>query len=524
MRQPLSRSNFLSTVQEDQETWDVAIIGGGASGLGAAVDAASRGFRTILVEQGDFGKGTSSRSTKLIHGGFRYLKQGDVSLVKESLHERTLLLRNAPHLVKPLSFVVPTYRWWERLYYGIGLKLYDYLAGSEGMGHSRFLSRRDTLGFLEGLSPDGLRGGVSYYDAQFDDSRLAMTLAQTAVDQGGVVLNYVRVEKLLREEGRVRGLVVRDLESDTECQIHARSVINATGIFTDEIRRLDDDQAVPVMQLSQGIHVVLDAEVLGGNTAIMIPKTDDGRILFAIPWMGKVVLGTTDTPVDSASLEPLPLESEIEFLLEHASRYLARPVARKDVRSVFAGIRPLVRDAEKKNTSSISRKHRIIVSQSGLVTIAGGKWTTYRKMAEDVVNKALEMSGLEARPCRTSQLRLHGGDSGKDGAGKWESYGTDGPFFNELLAKHPEWDQLIHPDLPIREVEVVWAVRYEMARTVEDVLSRRTRALLLDANASIQAAPTVARIMGLELDQDEGWIEEQIASFEKLAQNYCLNP
>ncbi|MBT5707182.1 glycerol-3-phosphate dehydrogenase/oxidase [bacterium] len=523
MRQPLCRSSSLSVVQESGKPWDVAIIGGGASGLGAAVDAASRGFRTVLVEQGDFGKGTSSRSTKLIHGGFRYLKQGDLSLVKESLHERALLLRNAPHLVKPLSFVVPTYRWWERLYYGIGLKVYDRLAGSEGVGRSRFLSRRDTLEHLNGLSPDGLHGGVFYYDAQFDDSRLAMTLAQTAVNQGGLVLNYARVENFLKEEDQVCGLVVRDLESNAAFEIRARSVINATGVFTDEMRHLDDEQASPVMQLSQGIHVVLDAGVLGGETAMMIPKTDDGRILFAIPWMGKVVLGTTDTPVKSAEIEPLPLESEIDFLLEHASRYLARSVSRKDVRSVFAGIRPLVSDADKKETSSISRKHRILVSKSGLVTIAGGKWTTYRKMAEDVVNKAIEVSGLVERPCKTSQLRLHGGDSSEGDSAKWAAYGVDSQFLDELVALHPEWDRIIHPQLPIREVEVVWAVRYEMARTVEDVLSRRTRALLLDANASIQAAPEVAKIMSLELNQDEIWIEEQIRCFSKLAQNYCVN-
>lgn len=524
MRQAISRSKSLSVVREGREIWDVAIIGGGASGLGAAVDAASRGFRTILFDQDDFGKGTSSRSTKLIHGGFRYLKQGDLFLVNESLHERALLLRNAPHLVKPLSFVVPTYHWFERLSYGIGLKVYDRLAGFEGVGRSRFLSRSETLEHLGGLSPEGLRGGVFYYDAQFDDSRLAMTLAQTAVKEGGSVLNYARVEGFLKESERVSGLVVRDLESNMEFKIHARSVINATGVFTDEIRCLDDDRASPVMQLSQGIHVVLDAEVLGGNTAMMIPKTDDGRILFAIPWMGKVVLGTTDTPVKSAEMEPLPLESEIDFLLEHASRYLSRSVSRKDVRSVFAGIRPLVSDGKSKGTSSISRKHRVIVSESGLVTIAGGKWTTYRKMAEDVVNKAIEESGLEERPCRTSQLRLHGGELGKEHSEKWEAYGADAQFLDELIASNPEWDRIIHSKLPIREVEVVWAVRYEMARTVEDVLSRRTRALLLDANASIQAAPDVVRIMSLELNQDEDWIEEQIRSFSKLARNYSVNP
>ncbi len=524
MRQPLCRSSLLAALQESRETWDVVVVGGGATGLGAAVDAASRGFRTLLLEQADFGNGTSSRSTKLIHGGFRYLKQGDIALVRESLHERALLLKNAPHLVRPLSFVVPTYQWWERFYYGLGLKIYDLMAGTRRLGGTRILSRHSTLEHLEGLSEKGLLGGVSYYDAQFDDARLAITLAQTAVNQGGKVLNYSRVLEFIRDEGRINGLVFEDLESGSKYQIRARSVINATGIFTDEIRRLDDPESWPVMQLSQGIHLVLDRDVLGGDSALMIPKTDDGRILFAIPWNGKVILGTTDTPVSSASLEPHPIESEIDFLLEHASRYLKKTISRRDVRSVFTGIRPLVSESDKTETAAISRKHRIIVSRSGLVTITGGKWTTYRKMAEDVVNRALEVSGLVERPCRTYRLQLHGGNLRKDSSWKWENYGADAPLLDELVNGNPEWDMLIHPRLPIRAAEVIWAVRYEMARTVEDVLSRRTRALLLDASASIEAAPDVARLMVRELDYDDEWIEAQIEAYSEIARHYSLDP
>lgn len=524
IRQPLCRSSFLAAMRESRETWDVVVIGGGASGLGAAVDAASRGFRTLLLEQADFSNGTSSRSTKLIHGGFRYLKQGDVSLVRESLLERSRLLANAPHLVRPLAFVVPSYRWWEKLYYGIGLKLYDALAGTKGIGRSRFLSRRDTLEYLGGLSDEGLRGGVYYYDAQFDDARLAIALAQTAVNQGGIVLNYTRVEKLTRSEGRVDGLVFRDLESDTPYEVRARAVINATGIFTDEMRRLDDPNAWPVMQLSQGIHLVLDADVLGGDTALMIPETDDGRILFAIPWNGRVILGTTDTPVAEAKLEPKALDIEIEFLLEHASRYFRKEISRREVRAVFAGIRPLVSKSDTQKTSSLSRKHRIIVSKSGMVSITGGKWTTYRKMAEDVVDTALGVSGLVERPCKTYRLKLHGASRGHDESWKWIAYGSDAPHLQELVELRPEWDQLLHPRLPVRVVEVIWAVRYEMARTLEDVLARRTRALLYDAGAALEAAPDVARIMRSELNTDETWEMNQISQFADLVRHYSLDP
>ena len=515
----------MNTVRESRETWDVIVIGGGATGLGTAIDAASRGFRTLLVEQADFGQATSSRSTKLIHGGLRYLKQGNVSLVRESLYERALLIRNAPHLVKPLPFVVPTYSHWERIYLGLGLKAYDLLAGLRGIGRSRMLSRSDTLEHLPGLKSGRVKGGVFYYDAQFDDARLAITLAATAVNQGAAVVNYTRVEGFRREDGRINAVQIRDLETDQEITLRTRAVINATGIFTDEIRLLDERTTWPMMRLSRGVHLVLDHEILGGDAALMIPTLEDGRVLFAIPWQNRVVLGTTDTGVDSAVLEPKADEEEIDFLLHNASKYFNRSLTRADVRSVFAGIRPLVSgQTETQTTAAISREHQITVSRSGLVSVAGGKWTTYRKMAEDVVNRALDVSGLVYRPSKTKRLRLHGAHTGHEDSWKWEGYGTDAKFLDELVQIRPEWDRLVHPKLPVRAVEVIWAVRYEMARSVEDVLSRRTRALLIDAAATIEAAPEVARLMSEELERNEAWIESQLQQFIELAKQYCLAP
>ncbi len=520
IRPLLSRSESLDAVFESNETWDVVVIGGGATGLGAAVDAASRGFRTVLIEQGDFGSSTTSRSTKLIHGGFRYLKQGDVGLVRESLVERSYLLRNAPHLVKPLGFVVPTYGLAEQLYYGMGLKVYDWMSGTRGIGRSRFLSRRKTLEALEGLSGDRLQGGVEYFDGQFDDAALAITLAQTVVSQGGIALNYVRADAFVRERGRIVGVEVRDLESDETFSLRARAVINATGIYTDEVRQLDDPGTWPVMQLSRGIHIVLDAEVLPGDHAMMIPKTDDGRILFAIPWLGRVVLGTTDTPVAEPEKDPLPSEEEISFLLEHAGRYFETPLNRASVRSVFAGLRPLVSRGGQGSTAALSRKHRILVAPSGLVTVTGGKWTTYRRMAQDVVDSALEVSGLVDRQSRTRGLRLHGAGGDTSEAWQWEHYGSDAEHLAQWVVDQPAWNEVLHERLPYRVVEVIWAVRHQMARTVEDVLARRTRALFLDAAAALEIAPRVAGLMADELGRDESWTTDQVAKFEALAKRY----
>lgn len=504
-------------------TWDVVVVGGGATGLGVAVEAASRGYTTLLLEQSDFAKGTSSRSTKLIHGGVRYLQQGDVSLVLEALHERGLLIRNAPHLVHHLAFVVPAYDWWEGPFYGIGMKLYDALAGRLGLGPSKNLSREETLERIPTVEPDGLRGGVVYYDGQFDDSRLAVTLVRTLADLGGTPLNYARVTGLLRASrgGALEGVTVVDEETGREMEIQARVVVNATGVFTDRIRRMDDPAAGSMVAASQGVHIVLGREFLPGDSAIMVPHTSDGRVLFAVPWHGRVVVGTTDTPVPEATLEPRALDEELDFLLTHAVRYLTRDPTATDVLSVFAGLRPLVGDPDS-DTKAISRDHTLVVSPSGLVTITGGKWTTYRRMGADTITRAAIVGGLPERPSGTEELQLHGWTDEVDPTEPWSVYGTDWMELEALERARPDLAERLHPALPYRTSEVVWATRHEMARTVEDVLARRTRALLLDARASMAMAPRVARLMADELGRDETWAESQVAEYRDLAGGYVL--
>lgn len=514
--------DHLLTRLDDPEPWDFLVVGGGATGLGTAVEAASRGYRTLLVEQHDFAKGTSSRSTKLIHGGVRYLQQGNVSLVLEALHERGLLLRNAPHLVHNLSFVVPAYDWWEGPFYGVGLKLYDMLAGRMGLGPSRFLSREETLELIPTLEPGGLRGGVIYHDGQFDDARLAVSLLRTLLDLGGTALSYMPVVSLLQEDGLVRGAVIRDAESGIEREIHARVVVNATGVFADGLRRMAEPDCEPLLAPSQGIHLVLDRSFQPGESAIMVPHTDDGRVLFAVPWHGRVIVGTTDTPVDETSLEPRPLREEVEFLLTHIARYLTRDPAPSDVLSCFAGLRPLVRSGEGVKTSTLSRDYTLLISPTGLVTITGGKWTTYRRMGEDTVSQAAVLAGLPEVPSRTAELHLHGYSAEVEPTAEWAVYGSDAVSLSRLAEERPEWRKPLHPRLPYRLCEVVWAVREEMARTVEDVLARRTRALLLDARASAEAAPEVARLMATELGRDAEWEQGQVADFRSLARGYWL--
>ncbi len=503
--------------------WDLIIIGGGATGLGTAVDAAARGYKTLLLEQHDFAKGTSSRSTKLIHGGVRYLAQGNISLVLEALRERGLLLRNAPHLVHNQSFIVPSYDWWEGPFYGIGMKVYDVLAGKLGLGPSRMLSREETLAHIPTLEPEGLRGGVIYHDGQFDDARLAINLAQTVVDHGGLALNYVQVVALLKAHDLSNGVVARDIETDKEYELRGRCVVNATGVYTDAIRRLDEPESAPIIAPSQGVHLVLDKSFLPGASAIMVPHTDDGRVLFVVPWHERALVGTTDTPINDLPLEPLPLPEEIDFLLRHARRYLTKDPLTRDIKSVFAGIRPLVKAEDDKATATLSRDHTILISKSGLLTITGGKWTTYRKMAEDTVNHAAMLAGLEERPCTTENLQLHGSQQNVEATQPFAMYGADAASLQRLVLTDATLAQPLHVDLPYLAGEVVWAVRQEMARTVEDVLARRTRALLLDARASIAIAPRVAALMAKELGHDENWQKQQVKAYEELAKGYVLD-
>lgn len=520
----MDRDRILNSVITGEEEWDLIVIGGGATGLGTAVESASRGYRTLLLEQHDFSKGTSSRSTKLVHGGVRYLQQGNVKLVREALRERGLLHRNAPHLVKNLSFIVPTYDWWEGPFYGIGLKIYDRMAGNLGLGTSKHLSREETLRRIPTLEPGGLDGGVIYHDAQFDDSRLAINLLQTLFDQGGVGLNYMEVTGLLKVEGVVRGVEVYDRENGERHTIRSRVVVNATGVFTDAIRRMDHPDADPIIRTSQGIHLVLDSRFQPGESAIMVPRTSDGRVLFAVPWHGRILVGTTDTPVASPSLEPKALREEVEFLLTHAAKYLTEDPEPEDVLSVFAGLRPLVSEGEGEDTASISRDHTLLSDEvSGLVTITGGKWTTYRLMGEEAVDEAARMGGLEQRKSVTEHLRIHGWvhpDTVPD-SGPYADYGSDAPALRELAEKEG-WTEPLDPSLPYTAAHVVWAVREEMARTVEDVLARRTRALFLDARASIRMAEDAAPLMAAELGRTADWAEKQVKSYRELAQPYIL--
>ena len=520
----MDRTDGIEALNARREPWDFVIIGGGATGLGCAVEAAARGYDPLLLEMHDFAKATSSRSTKLVHGGVRYLQQGNISLVLEALDERGILQQNAPHLVRSLSFVVPNYKWWEGPYYGIGMKVYDLLAGRQNFGRSQHLSRQETLTQLPTIEPEGLRGGVQYYDGQFDDARMAINMAQTAVEHGAVTLNYMKATDLTKTNGTVDGVAAQCQETGQEFSIDARSVINATGIFTDTIRQMDDPEASTTLRPSRGTHIVLDRSFLPGESAIMVPETDDGRVLFAIPWNDRVVVGTTEAAVDEVSLEPQPNPEELRFLIEHAQRYLASDPGPEDVLSVFSGIRPLVArpDSAGDDTAEISRKHQLNISDSGLVTISGGKWTTYRKMAEDTINEAVLDADLEQRPSRTRDLPLHGWHEDPKQFEHLAFYGSDAAPLLELMEKCPELREPLDDRLPIRGAQVVWAARHEMARTVEDVLSRRTRCLLLDAKASIDAAPKVAQLLAEERDLPPSWAEEQVNAFTEVANNYLM--
>jgi glycerol-3-phosphate dehydrogenase len=518
------RPKLLTPLNNPEKEWDTIVVGGGATGLGAALDAASRGYQTLLLEQADFAKGTSSRSTKLVHGGVRYLAQGKIGLVREALYERGLLLRNAPHLVKNVSFIIPNYHWWEGVFYTIGLGIYDLLAGKLSFGRTKHISKNELLTRLPGIEPKGLYGGVVYHDGQFDDSRLAVNLAQTCLEQGATVLNYFKVTGLLKtEQGKIAGVSAIDAETGTAYQLKAKTVINATGVFVDNLLQMDAPEKRPLVRSSQGVHLVIDRSFMPAHDALMIPKTDDGRVLFVVPWHDKLVVGTTDTPLDAHSVEPVALESEIEFILNTAAKYLAKAPTRKDVLSVFAGLRPLAApDGDSSKTKEISRSHKLIVSESGLITITGGKWTTYRKMAEDTIDRAVQTGGLEPRSCATKSLPVHGSMQRVDWDDHLYVYGSDRDKVLTLSNENPEWAKKLHPDFDYLQAEVIWAVRGEMARTVEDVLARRVRLLFLDAQAAIKVAPMVAALIATELKKDMQWQSDQVAAFIALAKAYLL--
>ncbi len=518
----MSRNLQLEALTTTAE-WDIIIVGGGATGLGIAVDAASRGHKTLLLEAHDYAKGTSSRSTKLVHGGVRYLAQGNISLVYEALHERGRLRDNAPHLVRVMPNVVPAYSWFDMPFYGTGLLLYSVMAGRLGFGFSRLVSAKEALSLAPTLTATGLKGGIIYYDGQFDDSRLAMTLMRTAQNHGAALINHMPVEQFIHnEQGRISGVVARDALSGISFTFKAKAIINATGIFVDQLRSLDDPKSKALLAPSQGIHIVVDRSFLPGDHAVMIPKTADGRVLFAVPWHDCVVIGTTDTPMPAPELEPRALANEIEFVLSHTEKYLRRRPQAHEILSVYAGQRPLVKaGGDQGNTKSLSRDHTIVISASGLMTITGGKWTTYRHMGEDAVNKIEASAGLTPRPSVTKQLRLHGYSTQKD-VDHLQVYGSDATEIRALVQHDARLGERIHPELPYIGAEVVWAVRMEQAQTVEDVLARRMRALIINAAASIACAPFVAQLMAHELGKDKTWEESQVSAYTTVANGYRL--
>lgn len=522
----MDRSKSLQNLKET-DLWDLIVIGGGATGLGVAVDAASRGFKTLLLEQADFAKGTSSRSTKLVHGGVRYLEQGNVKLVREALRERGIILKNAAHLAKKQAFIIPVYSAWESVKYFLGLRMYDLLAGGYGIGRSVFLSKKKVTRDMPGVKTDRLRGGILYYDGQFDDARMAVSLAATCEDSGGTVLNYMPVTGLVKNgSGRLEAVKAADLETGQSYRLRGKIIVNATGVFVDEIHRMDTGKMEQTIQPSQGVHLVLPPKFLETTAySLMIPATDDGRVLFLVPWHDHLLMGTTDTPLEEHTLEPRALEKEVDFILRNAGKYLRRAPGRKDVLSVFAGLRPLAlpEHGGRKATKDISRTHSLQVSESGLITITGGKWTTYRRMAEDTVDKAIRVGGLPARPCVTDRLKIHGWTPAQAGNQDWNVYGSDLARIRALEQKDPSLAVRLDAAWPFTRAEVVWAVFHEMARTVEDVLSRRFRVLFLDAKAAIRMAPEVAAIMKDTLHRDDAWAGTQVQEFTRLASEYLLS-
>jgi len=521
----VNRDTMLQKLQSHEGIWDVLVIGGGATGLGIAVDAAARGYKTLLLEQHDFAKGTSSRSTKLVHGGVRYLQQGDISLVLEALKERGLMIQNAPHLVSNQAFVIPNYSWWDGPFYQLGLKLYDFMSGDLGIGTSKRLSVKETIRHIPTIDQKELAGGVIYFDGQFDDARMAISLAKTAAQFDGVLLNYMKVEKIIKnEEDIVQGVITLDLETHKKHHIQSKVVINATGVFADAVIKMDDPSAKEMIQPSQGTHIVLDPSFLPDKYAIMVPHTKDGRVLFAVPWLNKVIVGTTDTIVEKPLLEPHFQLDEVEFILETASQYLTKKPTKKDILSIFSGLRPLAKpEGNKQTTKEISRHHKVMISTSGLITVIGGKWTTYRKMAEDTVDQAMLIGQLKASPCTTHNLPIFGYDESLNlTEDPLAVYGIEKQALLDLEDKIPVYGELISKSLPLKASQVIWAVRHEMARTLEDMLARRVRGLFLDVNESLRIAPQVAQIMASELNESPDWIINQLTEFKAIARHYQL--
>lgn len=518
----MKRNNLITQFEQNKDSgFDVIIIGGGATGLGAGVDAASRGYKTLLIEAHDFTSGTSSRSTKLIHGGVRYLQQGNIALVMESLHERGILSRNAPHLIRHQSFIVPQYRWWEGPFYGTGMKLYDILAGKLGLKKSKYLNLKKTLETLPTIKQEGLKGGVLYYDCQFDDARTGIALAQTMADHGGLPINYMKAVSFVKENDLITGVIAKDTLTGEEHEIKGKAFINATGPFIDQLRSEDSGKDSNLIAPSQGIHIVLDSSFLPGKSAIMIPQTDDGRVLFAVPWHDKIIIGTTDTEVEKAEIEPKPLKEEVDFLVAHAAKYLTKKPTHADIKSIFTGIRPLVKGNTESKTSNISRDHHLEISQSGLVTISGGKWTTYRKMAEDTVDTAIKFAGLKMKKCITETLKIHGYDADADNDQlALSQFGKDSGEIKRLESEDQSLALKLSEEFPHTYAEILWSIENESPQKLEDILARRTRVLFLDAAETIRISRNVAEFMAKHMDKDEEWVNREVEEFNEIAKAY----
>jgi glycerol-3-phosphate dehydrogenase len=504
----MKRSEQLQALETDT-TWDIIVIGGGATGLGTALDASLRGYKTLLLEGHDFAKGTSSRSTKLVHGGVRYLEQGNIKLVREALRERGYLLKNAPHLTSIQTFIVPVFSGWEKMFYGLGLKFYDLLSGKLSLGDTQILSKKETVEHLPTINAEKLAGGILYFDGQFDDSHLAIEIAATAIKKGATVLNYCKATGFIKTNGEITGVECIDVLSEKKYTLKTKVVVNATGVFTNAIVQMDNQLEHDLVSPSQGIHLVIDAKFFPSTDAMMIPKTDDGRVLFAVPWHNKVVLGTTDTPIEEVSYEPKPLEEEIEFIIKHINRYCTSLITRADVNAVYVGLRPLVKQKTKVSSALISREHHLSVSSSGLITITGGKWTTYRKMAADAVDNAAFIGKFKKEKCITAHTPI-GDEKEKETRMK------------EILKNDISLKELVDPNYTFTKAAIVYAVKYEMAICIEDILARRTRLLFLDAKLAITLAPMVASIIAPYLQKDKSWEAAEVESFNQLADQYIL--
>jgi glycerol-3-phosphate dehydrogenase len=522
-KQTMLRSDLLKQLKETKE-WDVIIIGGGATGLGIAMDAATRNYKTLLIEQSDFAKGTSSKATKLLHGGVRYMAQGNLSLVQEACHERGLLLKNAPHVTNNEKFVIPNYSIFNNIKYTLGLKFYDFLAGKLSLGRSHYINKAETIKALPTIKQAGLKGGVVYHDGQFDDTRLALNVAQTAIENGACVLNYMKAQSIIKgNNSKCEGLIIKDIETGEQFTAKGKVIINATGVYVDDILHMDNPKANRMVRPSQGVHITLDRSFMPSENALMIPETSDGRVLFAVPWHDKLIVGTTDTLRDKAELEPKALEEEVSFILDTAAAYLTHKPVKEDVLAVFAGLRPLAAPKENgSKTKEISRSHKIIVSKSNLITITGGKWTTFRRMAQDTIEKAIEVGLLPEKACVTESLKIHGYVTKSNGNDPLYFYGSDLNGVLQLVKLNPLLNEPLVADYPYTKALVVFAARNEYARRVEDVLARRFRLLFLDAKAAVKAAPEVARLLAHELGQGKEWIEKEINDFNELARAYLV--